>query len=424
MFRARTVKIYASWFLIFVCACTVPQVSSFDDLSPQPVDDAPLHETVFASPIIAPSFSILPDAELVNSPSAIGFDTLAFVTANDGYLASYTEEVQGQLLNGAEIITKISHEYSVHPRLLLAILEYQSAWVTQTNPDQTIYPFGLRETNFSGLYKQLSWAANQLNRGYYLHRVGGLQQVSLFTGQTIALTEQVNSATAAVQYLFSLLMNYHEWQLAVSPLGLQAIYLHLFGDPWQFDTGEVVPEDASQPEMRLPFASGESWYFTSGPHSAWGDGAAWAALDFAPPGNQFGCYESDDWVLAVADGMVVRSENGVVVLDLDSDGFEQTGWSVLYLHIAERDRVSAGAYLNAGGRIGHPSCEGGLSSGTHVHIARRYNGEWIPADQQLPFNLSGWISQEFGSQYNGRMVKNGKLIEASGFPAEENQIYW
>ena len=101
--------------------------------------------------------------------------------------------------------------------------------------------------------------------------------------------------------------------------------------------------------------------------------------------------QSDAWVVALADGLIVRSGNGAVIQDLDSDGFEQTGWTVLYLHIETRDRVEVGVKLKAGERIGHPSCEGGVSNGTHVHLARRYNGEWIAADGQIPFNLDGWI---------------------------------
>jgi hypothetical protein len=35
-------------------------------------------------------------------------------------------------------------------------------------------------------------------------------------------------------------------------------------------------------------------------------------------------------------------------------------------------------------RVGHPSCEGGSSSGIHIHIARKFNGEWVLADGGLP----------------------------------------
>lgn len=82
---------------------------------------------------------------------------------------------------------------------------------------------------------------------------------------------------------------------------------------------------------------------------------------------------------------MVRSERGVVVLDLDGDGHEQTGWAVLYLHIAARERVPVGQHLYPGERIGHPSCEGGIATGTHVHLARKFNGSGSPPTGRCPF---------------------------------------
>jgi hypothetical protein len=84
--------------------------------------------------------------------------------------------------------------------------------------------------------------------------------------------------------------------------------------------------------------------------------------------------------------------------------------------------------VKAGDRIGHPSCTGGYSTGTHFHLARRYNGEWIPADQTqsdtgLPFNLSGWISSGDGKEYDGYLTRNGESVEAwEGF-FPENTIH-
>jgi LasA protease len=102
-----------------------------------------------------------------------------------------------------------------------------------------------------------------------------------------------------------------------------------------------------------------------------------------------------------------------VIQDLDGDGVWQNGWSIFYMHIATERRVKAGTYLEAGDRIGHPSCEGGFSSGTHLHIARRYNGEWIAADDEaLPFVMDGWVASGYGVEYNGYLTQGDQVLEA------------
>jgi murein DD-endopeptidase MepM/ murein hydrolase activator NlpD len=174
----------------------------------------------------------------------------------------------------------------------------------------------------------------------------------------------------------------------------------------------MQPFNLSQPPMQLPFQPSVTWSFTGGPHGGWDSGSGWAALDFAPPGEPGGCEISDAWTVAIADGLIVRSNEGAVIQDLDNDGFEQTGWTVLYMHIDQQDRVKVGTYVYAGDPIGHPSCEGGVSNATHLHLARRYNGEWIPADGNIPFNLEGWVSSGNGIEYDGYLTRGTTIIEA------------
>ena len=68
-----------------------------------------------------------------------------------------------RLLSGVQIVQLIAQDFSVNPRLLLAMLEYQSGWVTNTNPPtETLkYPLGWKDPNREGLYRQLAWAANR-----------------------------------------------------------------------------------------------------------------------------------------------------------------------------------------------------------------------------------------------------------------------
>jgi hypothetical protein len=83
--------------------------------------------------------------------------------------------------------------------------------------------------------------------------------------------------------------------------------------------------------------------------------------------------------------------------------------------------VAAGTYLKTGDRVGHPSCEGGVTDGTHVHIARRYNGEWIAADGAIPFVLSNW-QPHLTSAYNGTLTKGDQTRTACVCRNETNAV--
>jgi len=364
--------------------------------------------------VTGPGFKLIPDSELVASPAITQFNLPDYVYSKNGYLVRHQEEVNGRTLSGFQIVQEIARDYSVNPRILLAVLEYQSSWVTIANPrTETLkYPIGWQDPNREGLYKQLAWTADNLNYGFYLWRANAVASWVLADNTLVPIEPTINAGTAALQYFFSNLYGYKTWERTITSEGFFAVYNELFGYPFDYTYEPIIPENLNQPPMQLPFEDGVTWGFTGGPHGGWGDGSAWAALDFAPFVDSRGCFSSDEWVVAMADGLVVRSEGGVVVQDLDSDGKEQTGWTILYLHVEERDRVQAGTFLKAGEHIGHPSCEGGFSDGTHLHLARRYNGEWISVDQNLPFVMDGWTSSGAGKVYDGYLQKGDAVIEA------------
>lgn len=368
------------------------------------------------------SLKIIPDSELVNGPATAKFNLRNFIASQNGFLNSYTEDYKGTLLNGADIIEAVSYNYSVNPRILLALLEYQSGWVTNRTPINVDYPMGYYDDTRSGLYRQVVWAANTLNRGYYLWKANALSTWVLTDGQVVPIDPTINAGTAAVQYFFSELYGYDAWQYATSQTGVVVTYVVLFENPFNYAIEPLVPATLTQPQMSLPFAAGESWYFTGGPHGAWDSGSAWGALDFAPPDNSGGCNTSANWVTAMADGLVTRTGIGSVIQDLDNDGYEQTGWVIVYMHVAAAGRVTPGEYLFRNERVGHPSCEGGVSNATHVHVARKYNGEWIAADGALPYNLDGWVSSGTGIEYDGFLTRGSFGIEALDAAQPENQV--
>ena len=370
-----------------------------------------------------PSFKIIPDSELVYGPASAEFDIEDFVRGEGGYLSDYTEDVGTATLTGTEVVQLVAESYSVNPRLLLALLQHRSQWVTNPQPpvDSLDYPLGLVEPTREGLYHQLTWAATQLNRGYYLWRANAVATWVLNDGTVVPIDRTINAGTAGVQSLLAAQDDRGAWDADTGPFGLFQTYFFLFGNPFDLAIEPLVPPLLTQPPMQLPFERGVPWAFTGGPHAAWDSGSAWAALDFAPP-DVMGCAVSTQWITAAANGYIVRSNDGQVIEDLDGDGFEQTGWDILYMHVFAQDRVQAKSYVYAGDPMGHPSCEGGVANAAHLHIARKYNGEWIPADGSLPFNLGGWISSGNGVEYDGYLRHGSATLEAAEGASELNTI--
>ena len=362
------------------------------------------------------STQLMPDAEVVFSATSAGFDINNYIRDAGGYLASYREYLGSTAwTTGAQEITRLSFENSLNPRLILAILDYEAQWVRGTPESTFLKEYPLRHENYlnKGLFGQMGWAVNQIYAGYYGWRLGTLTELTFSDGKSIRLDPTLNAGTVAVMTMFSRHHTLNEWlRIMDVNSGFPDFYAKMFGDPWsRADAiGNFFPPGLSQPNMTLPIEPGSTWSFTGGPHGAWESEGPRAAIDFAPQNGTPGCFVSDKWVTALASGLVVRSGNGVVVLDLDGDGSEQTGWNILYLHIASKDRVAKGEWVEQGGQIGHASCEGGVSTGTHVHIARKYNGEWLHADGPVPFVLGGWTVIASNKNYEGKLVRDNKVV--------------
>ena len=83
------------------------------------------------------------------------------------------------------------------------------------------------------------------------------------------------------------------------------------------------------------------------------------------------------------------------------------------MHIADKDRISVGTTVQTNHPIGHPSCEGGVATGTHVHLARLYRGEWIGGGDPFPLILSGWLSVPGTLPYQSILVKGDQVVVAN-----------
>jgi len=347
------------------------------------------------------SFHILPDTRLVRSYGAQSFDVQEYVHGQPGILrkmgsTAVSRQADGRTVNialsASETVQLVSLEYSVDPRVLLAFLEYRTGLLSNLDVEggQLLYPLfspeALGGINRPGLYAQLSWLADQLNYGYYGKKYRGDAIIDFADGSRLLYHDDLNSGTAAIQHVFA-----------------------------------------------------RTRRLTGGAQGGWGIGSAWASSDFAPPkeaGPARHCYTSSFPVTAVARGKIARLSEGAVILDLDLDGDEGSGWTILYLHTTHAESLELGQIVEAGEVLGYPSCQGGYSTATHLHIARRYNGEWIPADcvncpvslRIPPFTMSDWQVVGLKNQaYQGFMVNsadNRSVIAEQGRNTTINQISW
>jgi len=91
---------------------------------------------------------LLPDSEIIYSPSTKDFHIQEFVNSAGGYLSTYGETVKGKWLSGTEIVQKVAQENSINPHLLLALLEFRSGWVLgqPTDPSTISHPIGFLRT--------------------------------------------------------------------------------------------------------------------------------------------------------------------------------------------------------------------------------------------------------------------------------------
>ena len=398
--------------------CTAEEIFKANPQIPEDVTTLPpgfpMKMPIYYEGFWGTEFQIIPDAAFVYGPDLIDFDLKAFLESTDGWFKNYRASIGDKRLDAAEILTYYGQNLSLNPKMLLALIEFQTGALSNSQRDASSEGAFLGfDNNHRGPSLQISFVGDLLNEGFYSYFNNEMSRIEHKNGSFENIDPWQNSATVALHAYFSLLYDGDDYAFAIGPDGYAKTYQELFGDPWRRNT-TVLPGSLLQTELILPFDSGTVWSYTGGPHAVWGELKPYAALDFAPPTESQGCVHTDQFAVAVADGVVVRTDSGTVLLDLDGDGDERTGWVIYYLHLAEEGRVKVGTVVKQGDRVGRPSCEGGNATGTHVHIARKYNGQWIPAASSiLPFVMNGWVPVEGNQPYEGYLVRGIQTVRAS-----------
>jgi LasA protease len=149
-------------------------------------------------------------------------------------------------------------------------------------------------------------------------------------------------------------------------------------------------------QLSLPWAKGQTWRLTGGPHNFnGGKSRPWSSLDFAGPEPGVSVK-----VRAARGGIVVRPCRNLVQVR------HGDGWTTSYYHL-KNIAVKAGQSVKRGQVLGYTSnasgC-GGSSTGPHVHFSLLKSGSYVNIRGHT---IGGWTVKEGSKPYEGCMVKNG-----------------
>jgi hypothetical protein len=141
--------------------------------------------------------------------------------------------------------------------------------------------------------------------------------------------------------------------------------------------------------LGFPFAVGETWSFSGGPH-----GTNLSAVDFA---------RGNGTIRAAAEGVVTRPcANKVKVI-------HPSGWVIGYYHV-RNIAVQAGQIVARGTVLGTASTEsgcGGYATGSHVHFWINYGNSDRSMNRQF---IGGYRVEAGSSEYLGCLVRNSTRI--------------
>ena len=85
----------------------------------------PMQIPIYYEALWGSQFQIMPNCAFINGPAQIDFDTNRFVESQPGWFKNFEQFAAEEQRSGAEIVDYIATSFSISPKLLLAILEYQ-----------------------------------------------------------------------------------------------------------------------------------------------------------------------------------------------------------------------------------------------------------------------------------------------------------
>lgn len=319
--------------------------------------------------------------ELVYAPD---FDSVAiqtYVTAAGGDLANVPLYVGGRRYAFGEALIGQTLYYSVSPKIILALIEYQADLVTQPNQPNERYTWAVgyagEDGKFAGLGAQMRWAAREM---FYARRDLPTRPLLHFADGDVEAPAYLSSA----QYVLARLLapTIRADRLDVALWQFNETYERLFGAlPVQVPVAPPPPVILHRPLKDITPIS--SFFDHGGPFltrnmpagivTYWGHSET--DMAFAYNGHDGWDYAAapPDPALAAAAGTVIfagiaddNCETRAVIVDHGHD------LRTLYWHLSQIN-VDVGQTVAQGEQIGVVG-ETGCAKGPHLHFGVQYRG--------------------------------------------------
>lgn len=313
-------------------------------------------------------------------------------------VTQYLQQYAPHLVDYAEAISHHAGYSSISPKLLIALIEQQTGIITTPGTEELMQqPFAALSSK-KGFTEQVEDISQQLAMAFY-------QEHSYSTtGKNEKLTTDQDAARAINQLLAQPYQkSTQQANLAVlvqqQTQELVTLYEQLFGavtteknrtNNLQQQSSQSITDISNY--FQLPFPVGAYWR-NGGSHTHSGSGSyPQSSLDFNQGGN-WGDNLSYIWVTSAAPGVVKYHSSCFMEV------IHQDGWSSTYYHLSNIQYGTGAsvqrnvAIANYASNKSQALCNGGASTGPHLHFSMKKNGQY--------YHLNGM-------SFSGYQVKTGR----------------
>lgn len=291
-------------------------------------------------------------------------------------LEAFLRDSAPHLLPYRDTIAHWSAHATVSPKITLTLIEIQSRLVSESpaGGDAFLRPLGTLSEEV-GFADQLRTALHDLSVAYYEARAAAESGDALERAASETLARVLRGTAAAGD------------SDEARTRAFQRTYARLFRDAPPLSealggasrsptgAGAVPPGDF----MDLPYPLGDTWV-SGGTHTFTGsDPGPMSSLDLHSDSfPSWGDDTSNDWVVAAHPG-TVRVYSSCFLEIIDGNGFSTSYYHLDNIIVADHQVVGRGQPVaNYADNEAQAICQGGFSTGPHVHFSLLRNGQYIP----------------------------------------------